>query len=190
MKITEISNNKEWRGAKTVEQGIKNWHTKKAKDYDKYKNECVQKNFPAHTSVEKCRLSTFDSNSQDFQLVWTYPAPRIGIVARSPTTTTLGSLYKFMSKVRSDAEEALRKCDSSFARFGCHLCLYVRGQSDTTFVTCRQGQVLSENGQLNENPNIVGYIQMDESQYVEWLPPRSRDVWLNEFRRAEHFVRT
>jgi hypothetical protein len=168
---------------------MKNWQRKKAKNYEDYKNECVNKGTPKQTSVENCLLSTFDSNSQEFQLVWTYPAPRIGIVARSPSTSTLGSLYKFMSTVRSDAENKLKKCDANFTNFGCHICLYVCGQSGTS-VTCRQGQVLTGNGQVNGNPNIVGYIQMDESQYVQWLPSELRQVWLNGFKEAVHFVRT
>jgi len=165
------------------------WQTRKMQEYARYKNECVRKGVPDQTSVENVPLSTFYSNSNEFQLVWTSPAPRIGIVAQSPATTTLASLYTFMSKVRSDADRELGRRDSKFSNFGCHLCLYVRGQSGTT-VTCRQDQVLTENGRLTDNPNIVGYIQMDESQYVQWLPQNLRKVWLDAFNRADHFVRT
>jgi hypothetical protein len=139
--------------------------------------------------VENVRLSTFYSNADEFQLVWTSPAPRIGIVARSPATATLASLYNSMSRVRSDIDRELGQRDRKFSNFGCHLCLYVRGQSGTT-VTCRQGQVLTEDGKLIDEPNIVGYIQMDESQYVQWLPRNLRQIWLAAFIRTEHFVRT
>jgi hypothetical protein len=187
--MTEIANNKEWRGAKTVDEGIKNWYKRKLAEYNKYKSECVQNRIPDRTLVENVPLSTFDSNSNEFKLVWTSPAPRIGIVSQSPATSSLASLYTFMTNVRVAAERILAQNDPNFRNFGCHLCLYVRDQSGIT-VTCRPDQVFTENGGLNENPNIVGYIQMDESQYVQWLPRNLRQVWLNEFSRAEHFVRT
>jgi hypothetical protein len=131
----------------------------------------------------------FNSKPNEFDLVWTSPAPRIGIIARSPTTSTLASLYTFMSKVRVDAEKELGRQDRNFSNFGCHLCLYVRGQSGTN-VTCRRGQILTEDGSLKENLNIVGYIQMDASQYVQWLPRKIKQVWLDAFKQVEHFVRT
>ena len=135
------------------------------------------------------RLLMLGSFSEEFQLVWTSPAPCIGVIAQSSKTPTLASLYSFLSKVRSDAEKELAQYDQKFANFGCHLCLYVRGQQSTT-VTSRQGQILTENGELNENSNIVGYIQMDESQYVQCLPCNLRRQWLEQFKAAEHFVRT
>jgi len=166
------------------------WYTRKARDYNKYKNECVQKGISNRTLTDNnSRLSNFDSDSDEFKLVWTVPAPRIGIVAQSPTTSSLASLYTFMSNVRVSAESTLARLDRNFANFGCHLCLYVSGQPGTS-VTCRQGQVFMPNGTINENPNIVGYIQMDESQYLQWLPSNLQQLWLNEFSRAEHFVRT
>jgi hypothetical protein len=156
-------------------------------EYAKYKNGCVKEATLNETLVENVRLSMFDSN--EFQLVWTSPAPRIGIVALPPAAPTLVTLYTFMSKVRSDIERELTRRDRSFSNFGCHLCLYVCGQSGTT-VTRRQDQIFAEDGKLNMNSNIVGYIQMDESQYVQWLPKNLRAEWLTAFRSADHFVRT
>ena len=166
-----------------------NWYKRKLADYNKYKSECVQKRIPDHTLVEDVLLSTFDSSSNEFKLVWTSPAPRIGIVARSPAASSLASLYTFLTNVRVAAEKILARHDRNFANFGCHLCLYVRDQSDTT-VTCRPYRVLTENGGFDKNPNIVGYIQMDECQYVQWLPRNLRQIWLDQFKQAEHFVRT
>ncbi|CAF0818808.1 unnamed protein product [Rotaria sp. Silwood1] len=114
IKITEIPNNKEWKGARTIDEGINNWYRKNEQDV---------------------HLSTLDANSREFKLIWTSPAPHIGVKALSPTTTTLASLYKFMSEVRANAEKKLGQHDSKFANFGCHLCLYVCGQSGMT-VTC------------------------------------------------------
>jgi hypothetical protein len=165
------------------------WFTKKKSEYTRYRNECVQKGIPNGTAVESVSLSTLYSSSDEFKLVWTSPAPRIGIVAQSPTTSTLASLYTFMSNVRVAAEKALSRLDRNFSNFGCHLCLYVRGQEGTT-VTCRQDRVLLPDGTIHDNPNIVGYIQLDESQYVQWLPHDLRKPWLNAFASAEHFVQT
>lgn len=165
------------------------WHTRKIQEYTKYKNVCVRNGIPNQTSVEKVLLSNFNMNSTEFQLVWTSPAPQIGVVARSSATSTLDSLYTFMSKVRSDLDQELGRCDKNFSNFGCHLCLYVRGQSGTS-VTERSGTVLMEDGKSNKNSNIVGYIQMDESQYIQWLPRNLRQVWLGAFSRADHFVQT
>ncbi|CAF1569925.1 unnamed protein product [Adineta steineri] len=141
IQITKVGNNREWKGAKTVEE------------------------------------------------VWLSSSPRIGIVAQSPSTSNLGSLYTFMEKTRINAGKKLSQQDTRFTNFGCHLCLYVHGQSGTS-VTCRQDRILMENGKFDDIINMVGYIQMDESQYVEWLPHNLRQVWLKEFRRAEHFVQT
>ena len=131
----------------------------------------------------------FGSKSNEFELVWTSPNPCIGIIARSPISSTLVSLYKFMSEVRIDAEKELSRQDKNYSNFGCHLCLYVRGQSGTN-VTCRKGHILTENGSLQENPNFVGYIQMDAFEYVQWLPRQLKEVWLDAFKQIEHFVRT
>jgi hypothetical protein len=165
------------------------WHTRKIQEYAKYKNSCVQTGISSQNSMEHVPLSTFKSNSTEFQLVWTTPAPRIGVVAQSPTTNTLASLYTFMSQVRSNMSNELGRRNREFSNFGCHLCLYVRGQSGTT-VTCRPGQIFTEAGTLGTNANIVGYIQMDESQYVQLLPRALQQVWLNAFSGTEHFVRT
>ncbi|CAF1496956.1 unnamed protein product, partial [Adineta steineri] len=127
--------------------------------------------------------------SSEFTLVWLSSSPRIGIVAQSPSTSSLMSLYTFMEKTRVDAEKKLSQQNTKFTNFGCHLCLYVHGQSGTS-VTRRQDRILMENGRFDDITNIVGYIQMDESQYVEWLPYNLRQIWFNEFGRAEHFVRT
>ncbi len=187
--MTEISNHNEWKSAKTVDEGIDICYRRKLEQYKRFKRECVQRRIPDQTLVGNVLLSTFDSNSNEFKLVWTSPAPRIGIVSQSPATSSLASLYTFMTNVRVAAEKTLAQNDPNFLNFGCHLCLYVRDQSGTT-VTCRPDQVFTENGGLNDSPNIVGYIQMDECQYVQWLPCNLRQAWLNEFSRAEHFVRT
>ncbi|UJR36118.1 hypothetical protein I4U23_028853 [Adineta vaga] len=187
--ITEIPNNKPWQDARSVEEAMSNWFRKNQINYTKYKNECILKNIPDHTSVESIPLSTFNSTSNEFTLVWLPSTPRIGIVAQSPGHTKLASLYEFMEKTRVDMEKKLSDCDPSFAEFGCHLCLYVHGQLDTV-ITPRSGRIFKENGEITENPNIVGYIQMDESQYVTWLPHNLRRTWLDEFGRVDHFVRT
>ncbi len=159
------------------------WRTRKLREYAGYKNECVSQATRSKPLVNDALLLMFDSNSSEFQLVWTSSAPRIGIVAQSPAGIKLASLYTFMSKVFSDI-------DKIFSKFGCHLCLYVSGQSDTN-VTCRPGQILTKDGKLNTNQNIVGYIQMGETQYLQLLPSTDlREAWLNAFSRAEHFVRT
>ena len=93
-------------------------------------------------------MSRFNSNPSGFELVWTSPAPRIGIIARSPATTTLASLYTFLSDVHSNADRELGLRERSFSNFGCHLCLYVSGQSDTN-VTCREGEIFTEDGELS-----------------------------------------
>ncbi|CAF1405654.1 unnamed protein product [Adineta steineri] len=187
IQITESPKTREWSGAKTVEEGMKNWYTKQMKNYANYKNDCIQKKIPNQTVVQKIALSMFSSS--EFKLVWLSSSPRIGIVAQSPSTSNMMSLYTYMEKTRVDAEKELSQKQAKFKNFGCHLCLYVHGQSGT-FVTCRQDQILNENGRIDDITNIVGYIQMDESQYLEWLPHNLRQVWLNEFGRAEHFVRT
>ena len=165
------------------------WYERKTKEYRRYKDDCIGKGIPNQSLMETTPLSTFNSNTNEFELVWTSPAPRIGIIARSPATTTLVSLYNFMSQVRSNIESQLSQRDKSISNFGCHFCLYVHGQSGTA-VTCRQGQVLNENGQLSTNENMVGYIQIDESQYILWLPSNLKQPWFNAFRQAEHFVDT
>jgi hypothetical protein len=134
-------------------------------------------------------LSRFNSNKDEFELVWTSPAPRISIIARSPDDTTLADLYKFMSQVHSDIQEELSRRNGSMTTFDCHLCLYVRGQSGTT-VTSRQGQISTEDGQFTTNDNIVGYIHIDENQYLQWLPQQLTQTWFNAFRQAEYFVGT
>jgi hypothetical protein len=164
-------------------------YNRKRQEYAGYKKSCIEKGNSEGSLVENISLSMFNSKSNEFQLVWTSPAPRIGIIAQSPTTSTLASLYTFMSKVRVDANEELSRRDKNFSNFGCHLCLYVRDQSGMN-VTCRRGQTLTEDGKLSENSNIVGYIQMDAFQYLQWLPRKIKQVWLNEFSRVEHFVRT
>lgn len=157
--------------------------------YQKYKNDCIQKRIPDQTPVQSIALSTFNSNTNEFQLVWLASTPRIGVVAQAPAQTKLASLYQFMSNTRVSMERALSQVDRSFANFGCHLCLYVRDQMDT-LTTCRPDQVLTANGTISVDQNIVGYIQMDENQYAQWLPGNLRRKWLDEFSRAEHFVRT
>jgi hypothetical protein len=67
--------------------------------------------------------------------------------------------------------------------------LYVRDQSGTN-VTSRQGQILTEDGQFTTNDNIVGYIQIDENQYLQWLPQKLTQTWFNDFGQAEYFVGT
>ncbi|CAF2400401.1 unnamed protein product [Rotaria sp. Silwood2] len=180
---------KKWRDARTVGDGINKWYAQKQEIYTKYRDECLKKPIPDHTLVEDVHLSTLHANSREFKLVWMYPAPRIGVKALNPETMTLASLYKFMSEIRSNAEKELGRRDRKFANFGCHLCLYVCGQLGTS-VTCRQGQVFTENGELDTDSDIAGYIQMDESQYVQWLPRNLRQKWLNEFGRVKHFVET
>ncbi|CAF0868162.1 unnamed protein product [Rotaria sordida] len=189
IQIREPSKNKEWRNARTFDEAMTKWYTAKEQDGIKYRDECLKKKISDHTLVEDVRLSILDANSRKFKLVWTYPAPRIGVKALNPRTTTLASLYNFMSEIRSNAEKELGQRDPKFANFGCHLCLYVCGQSGTT-VTCRQDQVFTENGGLDTDSDIIGYIQMDESQYAQWLPSNLRQKWLNEFRRVDHFVQT
>ena len=81
-----------------------------------------------------------------------------------------------MSTFRSTADATLSQKDEGFSNFGCHLCLYVCGQNGTS-VTCRPDQILTENGNKAQNTNIVGYIQMDETQYVQWLPSKLRQTW-------------
>ncbi|CAF1496969.1 unnamed protein product [Adineta steineri] len=178
---------REWSGAKTVEEGMKNWYTKQIKNYINYKKDCIQKKIPNQTVIQKIALSMFSSS--EFTLVWLSSSPRIGIVAQSPSTSNMMSLYTFMEKTRVDAEKKLSQQNTKFTNFGCHLCLYVYGQPGTS-VTCRPDRILNENGRIDDITNIVGYIQMEELHYAEWLPYNLRHVWLNEFGRVEHFVRT
>ena len=162
-------------------------YNRKRKEYLGYQKDCIQTALSGESEVAKIPLSTF--NSDEFQLAWTTPAPRIGVIARSSNSIPLSLLYAFMSKVRVDAEKTLSEYDRDFANFGCHLCLYVSGPSGTN-ATRRQGQIFSEDGQLNTNSNLVGYIQMDASQYVQWLPSAIKNVWLEAFKREEYFVHT
>ncbi|CAF1045420.1 unnamed protein product [Adineta ricciae] len=187
--IRNIPNNRQWQGAQSAEQGITNLHKKNMRKYQNYKNDCIQKPIPNSTPVESIALSRFNPNTNEFRLVWLASTPRIGVVAQAPAQTKLASLYRFMSDTRVAMERALSQVDPSFGNFGCHFCLYVRDQTDT-FTTCRPDQILTANGEISVDPNIVGYIQMDENQYAQWLPSNVRQKWLGEFSRAEHFVRT
>lgn len=162
-------------------------YNRKKAEYLNYKKDCIQVALSGESAVATIPLSTFNSN--EFQLVWITPAPRIGVIARSSNSTTLSSLYTFLSKVRVDAEKQLSKCDRNFANFGCHLCLYVSGSFGTN-TTRRQSQIFSEDGRLTTNTDLVGYIQMDASQYVQWLPFNIKEAWLDAFKREEHFVHT
>ncbi|CAF1450098.1 unnamed protein product [Adineta steineri] len=162
IQITEIPTTKEWGSSKTVEEGMRKWYTRQLENY---------------------------ASSSEFKFVWLSPAPRIGIVAQSPSTSSLTSLYTFMEKTRANIEEELSQQDPKFTNFGCHLCLYVHGQSGTS-VTCRPDRIIMENGGFDDITNIVGYIQMGELHYAEWLPYSLRQVWLKEFGGVTHFVRT
>ncbi|CAM4797381.1 unnamed protein product [Rotaria magnacalcarata] len=189
---TQISptNNKEWDNARTVEDGMRAWDRKKREQYKKYQLGCVNKKYARNSSVESYSLSNLDANSNEFKLAWISSAPRIGVIALNPDNTTLASLYNFMSEVRVKATAELNRHDPTFNDFGCHLCLYVSGKTSDTKVTSRSGQVLRETGDLTENTNLVGYIQMDESQYAQWLPTAIREQWLTQFADSEHFVST
>lgn len=163
------------------------YDNRKITEYRGYKESCIQTAALPAGRVTEVPLSTFNSN--DYQLVWTAPDPRIGVIARSPNNSTLASLYDFMSRVIVDAEKELNKRDRNFANFGCHLCLYVSAGSGTN-VMQRQGRIFSENGNLSTASNLVGYIQMDASEYVQWLPTQIKQTWLGEFRRVDHIVHT
>ena len=163
------------------------YDNRKRTEYLGYKNHCIQTGNTRTSEAARVALSTFNSN--DYQLVWTAPDPRIGVIARSPNNQTLASLYDFMSRARVNIEQELTQRDRNFANFGCHLCLYVSGRSGTN-VTQRQGQIFSEDGRLNTNSNLVGYIQMDASQYVLCLPASIKGPWLHEFKKVDHIVHT
>ena len=175
----------------TVQGGMSDWQKQTADEYKKYQAECVAKKTPTPSRIEGVTLSTLDSRSENFKLAWTSPTPRIAVIVQASARdiATLASLYDFMSAVRVHAEGALSQRDGDFRNFGCHICLHVRGQSGTT-VTCRTANILATDGTITANANVVGYIQMDESQYLQWLPGNIREKWREEFRRSEHFVRT
>lgn len=170
---------------------MSDWQKRTADDYKEYQTECVGKEIPTSSQIEGVTLSTLDSQSQNFKLAWTSPTPRIAVIAQASAvnTATLASLYDFMSATRVRAESALSRLDTKFQNFGCHICLHVCGQSDIA-VNCRTVNVLATDGTTTANANVVGYIQMDESQYLQWLPGNIREKWRQEFRSTAHFVRT
>lgn len=168
---------------------MQKWDAKRRKEYQNYQKDCIQKVSDVQTSVESVPLSALNIISTRFKLVWFYQEPRIGVIASDPQNTNLYSLYEFLSSVSINAEAMLSSKDSSFKNFGCHLCLYVSGRSDIK-VTCRPGTVFTQNGQSPEDSNLVGYIQMEEVQYAQWLPRNLRKTWLEQFTSVNHFVST
>lgn len=153
--------------------------------------ECVDKKVSTPTRVEQYSLETLAKISNEFKLAWTSPAPRIAVIFQGSgnQVASLSSLYDFLSTVRQTADGALGKLDSSFRNFGCHLCLYVSGLAGTN-VTRRSIQIFRPDGTKEMNSNVVGYIQMDEGQYLEWIPSTLREIWRRDFGGAEHFVET
>ena len=186
-----IPNNKQWRGATSVKDGLEKWQERKLQEYEGYQNDCVSGNVSQPNPVETLALSTLDADSDDFKLAWTSSTPRIAVIFQGSgsRTATTASLYEFLLTVRGLAEKKLRALNSKFEDFSCHLCLYVSGSSNTN-VTCRSGQIFNSNGTKVENSSIVGYIQMDENHYLQWIPSNLRDPWKTDFRREKHFVRT
>ena len=102
---------------------------------------------------------------------------------------TLADLYKFLSEIRENAERALQEHDRSFRNFGCHLCLYARGQNGISLTT-RKVATLNDTGDIQPDSVAVGYIQMGENEYAKWLPPSIRRIWLTQFQGAPYFVST
>ena len=182
--------NKEWRGARSIEEGLRDRHRRQGANYKGYRDECVQKRARGPTAAEGLALSTLDVQSKGFQLAWSASTPRLVVLTRSPTAPcSLASLYQFMSQMRTTAERELRRLDRQFDNFGCHLCLYVSAHSGTN-VTRRSDRILTADPTMNQTENAVGYIQLDECQYSRWLPLNLRDTWFNEFSTAEHYVST
>ncbi|CAF4336911.1 unnamed protein product [Adineta steineri] len=167
------------------------WLEDKKREGVDYKNTCIQEGIPNQNLNGFAPLSIFDLDTSKFNLVWTSPAPRIGIITRSPPNpnTSLADLYDFMEQIYSAMKNDLCEQEQNRKTFGCHLCLYVCGQLGTA-VTCREGKILSEDGQITINQNLVGYIQVSESQYLRWLPYGARETWFNAFRESEHLVET
>jgi len=174
-----------WCSARSILDGLKNYDKKQHENYTKYKAQTLS---AARSINIQLPISLSSFNNGEFSLVWTSPAPRIGIMWDSSKRSNLASLYDFMNNIRIQMEQHLRQSDKSFENFGCHQCLFVRGQLDTE-LTQRDCQVFSANSRWERQP-IVGYIQMEELQYYKWLPVNLRDYWLMAFDGAEHFVRT
>ncbi|CAF0957050.1 unnamed protein product [Adineta steineri] len=180
---------KDWKDRTNIDNAMKIWFEDKKREGANYKNTCIQQGIPNQNLNGFAKLSSFNLDTSKFNLVWTSPAPRIGIITRSPSNTSLADLYHFMTQTHSNTDKELPQWELNETTFDCHLCLYVRGQSGTA-VTCREGKILSEDGQITINQNLVGYIQVSESQYLRWLPYGARETWFNAFRESEHLVET
>ncbi|CAF0872769.1 unnamed protein product [Adineta steineri] len=182
---------KDWKDRTNIDNAMRIWLEDKKREGADYKNTCIRQGIPNQNLNGFVPLSIFDLDTSKFNLVWTSPAPRIGIINRSPPNpnTSLADLYHFMEQIYFAMKKELREQEQKRKTFGCHLCLYVRGQSGTA-VTCREGKILSEDGQITINQNLVGYIQVSESQYLRWLPYGARETWFNAFHESEHLVET
>ena len=182
--------NRKGRNGQSVEEGVQEWDLEKRQDYKKHKSECFARGSTVERFLGETSLFFFNTPTNAFELVWTLSSPRIGIIARSPQTSTLANLYEFMSIAYLNIERELRRYTRNMnAEYDCHLCLFVRGQRGTN-LTCREEQIISKNGRIETQTNLVGYIQMDENEYVRWLPQDLKQIWLDAFNQTEFFVGT
>lgn len=183
--------NRQWSGAQNVEDGLRTWRDEKLKIYQKYKEACIRRHFSFENRFEQLRLNQLDETSADFQLAWTTPTPRVAVIDRLANVriASLSLLYDFISSVYQKIERNLGSIDPKFVDFGSHLCLYVSGTTGTN-VKHRSSQIFDNNGRKIINENVVGYIQMHETQYLCWIPRCLREIWREDFQQAEHFVET
>lgn len=174
----------------TLEQGVDQWESHKRQEGDRQKQNLIIQGISNKTFLGDIPLTFFNTSPQQFELVWQIPTPRIGIIALSPTNTNLKDLYNFMCQVYNAIQDQLRQYNQNMnITFDCHLCLHVRSQLGIN-VTCRQGEILSLNGQKTTNNNLVGYFQMAEDHYLWCLPQDLREIWFDAFTHADHFVGT
>ncbi|CAF2827923.1 unnamed protein product [Rotaria sp. Silwood2] len=83
--------------------------------------------------------------------------------------------------------------------FHAHLCVplepYQRAASKSGNAqgkcTRRQSRVLNGNGATSaSNESLVGYIHLDPTDYMKWLPPQIRSQWVAEFEQIDFKVLT
>ena len=165
------------------------WYIRERKKCEKYKNDCLAKKKSIVSLKENGIFADFCSSQNQFELVWITPQPRIGVIIKPGMQATLAQLYQYMSEVYNYLENQLRNYAKNMKYFGGHFCLHVQGANDSTVVR-RSGRILTGNGIPMISQDLIGYIQIGETDYPKCLPRRFRETWLNAFENAEHFVDT
>ncbi|CAF1029409.1 unnamed protein product [Didymodactylos carnosus] len=180
-----------WNFSNAYEHAMVKQYEERKSDFVKYKKQCIEDGKNGELTddfVTNVRLKMLKTT--DYGLICCCPTPRIGVFLKSKTTKpSLHHFYSFLSKMYEQAESQLKCWNNQYEQFGCHLCLFVSGQKQSAKVTEQIYHGFHQNGELR-CVQIVGYLQMEETQYFRWLPDTLKSFWLTEFEKFDHFVKT